>query len=158
MSSFADNSRKSERRCGFDRRKGKMSIFCKHWLIGRREAIRRQEDRQKSYRMDRHSFKILAAILLIILLSILDATLTLFLISHGATEINPVMAYFLDYGPLAFFGAKYLFTCSSLVFILLNTNSYLFRTKVRAKILFVWFAIPFALVINWELYLILFVL
>lgn len=150
--------RRFERRGDFDRRQGKMSILSKHSLIGKREVIRRQEDRQKPYDVDRHSVKTLAVILLIISLSISDATFTLYLISHGASEINPVMAYFLEHGPLAFFGAKYLVTSSSLVFILANMNCYLFGTKVKAKILFVLFVIPLALVVSWELYLIFFVL
>ena len=135
-----------------------MSILSRYWLTGRREAVRRQADRQKPYGIDRHSSKTLAAILSIIALSILDGEFTLFLISHGASEMNPVMAYFLDHGPLAFFGAKYLLTCSCLVFILLNANSYLFGTKLRGKILFVLLAIPFALVIKWQLYIIFFIL
>jgi hypothetical protein len=135
-----------------------MSILSRYWLTGRREAVRRQGDRQKAYRIDRHSSKTLGASLLFITLSILDGVLTLFLISEGASEINPIMAYFLDHGPLAFFGAKYLLTCFCVVFVLLNANSYLFGTKVRAKILFVLGAIPFALAIKWELYIIFFIL
>ena len=126
--------------------------------MGKRAMPRREEDRQRSYKTDRHSSKTLVAILLIIGLSILDAILTLYLISHGASEINPIMDYFLDYGPIAFFGAKYLLTCASAVIVLLNKNVFLFKTKVRVKILFALFLIPFVLVIHWELYLILFVL
>ena len=158
MTSFTNKLQAYERRCGFDRREGKMSVLTKYWLTGRREVVRRQEDRQESYHIDRHSFKTLTAVLLIISLSILDATFTLFLISHGASEINPVMAYFLGHGPLVFFGMKHLFTCTSLILILINTNSYLFGTNVRAKRLFVLLLVAFALVVNWELYLIFFVI
>jgi hypothetical protein len=38
----------------------------------------------------------LAAILLILSLSILDAIFTMDLVSHGAEELNPVMAYYLN--------------------------------------------------------------
>ncbi len=147
-----------QRRSGLDRRQGKISIFSKHSLIGRREEVRRQEDIQKPYEIDRHSHGTLLLILLVISLSILDASLTLFLIHNGASEVNPVMAYFLDHGPLVFFWAKYLITSCSLLFLLPYMNCYIFGTKVRAKTLFVLFAIPFALVVNWELYLIFFVL
>lgn len=158
MSYFTNDSQTYERRCGFDRRQGKVAILSKHWLAGRRELVRRHEDRQNSYQIDRYGFKTFAAILLIISLSILDGMFTLLLIGHGASEINPVMAYFLGHGPLVFFWVKYLFTCSSLILILLNTNSYLFGTNVRAKVLFVLLLIVFALVVNWELYLIFYVI
>lgn len=128
----------------------------KYWLMGRRSGVRREEDRQKSYRIDRHSLDTLTAVLLLVVLSILDAMLTLFLVSHGAAEVNPVMAYFLNHGPLAFFSAKYVFTCASVLVILMHTHYYLFGTKVRVKTLFVVFAIPLALVVKWELYLMLF--
>ncbi len=129
----------------------------KYWLMGRRSGVRREEDRQKSYRIDRHSLDTLTAVLLLVVLSILDAMLTLFLVSHGAAEVNPVMAYFLNHGPLAFFSAKYVFTCASVLVILMHTHYYLFGTKVRVKTLFVVFAIPLALVVKWELYLMLFI-
>jgi hypothetical protein len=158
MNSFADNSQNLIRRSGLDRRKGKMPIFSKYWLAGRRTAPRREEDRKRFYKIDRHSGRTLAAILIIIALSILDALLTLHLTYHGAREVNPIMAYFLNHGPLQFFGVKYLLTCASVIILLFYKNAYLFKTKVRAKILFIVFAIPFALVVQWEVYLILFVL
>ena len=125
--------------------------------MGRRSGVRREEDRQQSYRIDRHSLDTLTAVLLLVVLSILDAMLTLFLVSHGAAGVNPVMAYFLNHGPLAFFSAKYVFTGVFVFVILMHTHYYLFGTKVRVKTLFVVFAIPLALVVKWELYLMLFI-
>jgi len=127
----------------------------KHFLTGRLAVLRRDEDRQRSHKIGRHSFMTLAAILLIVSLSILDAIFTLDLVSHGAEELNPVMAYYLDHGPLVFFGVKYFLTCASIVLILLIRDNT--KAKLQTKILFVLFIIPFALVIQWELYLIFFV-
>jgi hypothetical protein len=72
-----------------------------------------------------HSPKTLAVILLIILLSITDAYLTLDLISRGAVELNPIMAYYLDHSALTFFGMKYLLTCASIIVILFIKELYL---------------------------------
>jgi len=127
----------------------------KGFLTGSLAVLRREEERQRPYEIDRHSFDTLAAILLIVLLSILDAFFTLDLVSHGAVELNPVMAYYLDHGPLVFFGVKYLLTCASIVLILLIRDNT--KAKLQTKILFVLFTIPFVLVIQWELYLIFFV-
>ena len=147
-----------ERRSGSDRRTGKIPLPVTYWLTGKRASVRRAEDRQKPFRTDRYGEKIFAAILLCVVLTLLDTIFTLFLVSHGAVEINPLMAYLLDQGAFVFFVVKYLVTCTCLIFILLNKNCYLFRTKIRAKVFFVLLAIPYALVVNWELYLIIFVI
>ncbi len=65
-------------------------------LFGRRNIVRRFDDyHQTSYRHDHYSLKIFSIIISIILLSITDAVLTLYLIRHGASEINPIMEHFL---------------------------------------------------------------
>jgi hypothetical protein len=160
MDAFANNSLNLTRRSGLERRTGKTSIFgnCKYWVNGRRAYPRREEDRQKSYRTDRHDVKTLAAILTIITLSILDAILTIYLISRGAVEVNPIMAYCLKHGPLKFFGVKYFLTCASIILLLINKNVYLFKHRIRTESVFIAVVILFALVVQWELYLILFVL
>ena len=149
------NTSKQERRCGSDRREGEISVLSKYRYTGKRKAVRRKEDRQGSYKVDRHSPKILVIILLIITFSILDAILTLYLIGKGATEINPIMHYFLEHGPLVFFLVKYFLTCASILIILVNANMILFKTRFRTKILLVLFVIPFAIVVHWEIFLIL---
>jgi hypothetical protein len=102
---------------------------------------------------DAHSPKILIVILLIILLSITDAYLTLHLTSRGAVELNPIMAYYLNHSPLAFFGMKYLLTCASIIVILMIKDFYLFKTKVQGKVIFVFHLIVLTTVVQWELYL-----
>jgi hypothetical protein len=156
MSSSTNNPANFERRSGVDRRKRGLPVFSKYWLTGRRASLRRKEDRQGPCDVDRYSPKILAAILLIITLSILDAIFTLDLIGLGVEELNPFMAYYIDHSPLLFFGVKYLLTCASIVLILFSMNAYLFKTKIQAKILFILMPIPFALVVLWQVRLILF--
>ncbi|MDY6951196.1 MAG: DUF5658 family protein [Thermodesulfobacteriota bacterium] len=124
------------------------------WLIGRAGERDGGAPTVKACFLRRHSPKIFAAIMGVILLSVVDGVLTLFLVSCGAREINPVMAYFLDHGPLVFFWAKYLLTCIPLVFILVHRGVTLFGTGVKAQALILWIAIPFALVVYWELYLV----
>jgi hypothetical protein len=128
------------------------SCIFKHFLTGSLAVLRRGEGRQRPHKIDRHGSKTLAVILLIVSLSILDAIFTLDLVSHGAVELNPVMAYYLNHGPLVFFGVKYFLTCASIVLILLIRD--ITKAKLKAKILFVLFMIPFALVVLWELYLV----
>ena len=143
-----------ERRSKVDRRKKTKQLFSKHRFMGSRGYVRRKDDKKNEYLIDRYSYKLLALIFLIIFLSIIDAGLTLFLLDKGATEINPVMAYFLTHGPIVFFLAKYLLTTFSLLIILVYSNTYLFSTRLRTKVLFGLFLIPFILVVYWEFFLI----
>lgn len=153
MDSLPDKLPPFERRSGYDRRHRKLGILSKYWLTGKRAAVRREEDKQRAYRIDRHSSRTLAVILVIVMLSIIDAILTLHLIDRGATELNPVMDYYLGHSPLAFFWVKYMLTSAALIIVLTNKTAYLFNTRFQVKILFIVFLVPFVLVIQWELYL-----
>ena len=153
MNSVPDNLPSFERRSGHDRRHRQLGILSKYWFTGRRAGGRREEDKQRAYRIDRHSSRTLAVILLIVILSVIDAILTLHLIDRGATELNPIMDYYLGHGPLAFFWVKYMLTSAALIIVLTNKTAHLFNTRFQVKILFVVFLVPFVLVVQWELYL-----
>jgi hypothetical protein len=127
-------------------------------FFGRRKLMRRDEDNRKSYFLDHYSLRVFGIIIGIILLSLTDAMLTLYLIRNGAAEINPVMEHFLRYGPLPFLAAKYLLTTASIVLLLIYKNVQIFGTKIRAKYLFIFIFLIFASVVIWELFLIFFVL
>ena len=154
MNSVTNNSHDFDRRSGFDRRQKQLQLLSKYWLTGKRTAIRREGDRQKYQSIDRYSAKTLAVILLIVMLSVIDAILTLDLISRGAAELNPVMDYYLAHSPLAFFWVKYCLTWAAIMIILLHKNIYLFNTKIQAKVFFIVFLVPFLLVVQWQIYLI----
>ena len=127
-------------------------------FFGRRKEVRRNEDNQESYFLDHYSSRVFAIIIGIILLSLTDAMLTLYLIRNGAAEVNPVMEHFLRYGTLPFLAAKYLLTTASIVLLLIYKNVHVFGTKIRAKYLFIVIFLIFASVVVWEVYLIFFVL
>lgn len=123
---------------------------------GRRRAVRRLEDSHRIVLLDRYSPKLFAAILGILCLSLLDAVLTLYLVEHGSTELNPIMDYFLRKGPLVFTVAKYVLTCIAVVIFLVLANSVVPRSNFRAKKLFPYALLAFGAVIVWELILIFF--
>ena len=142
-----------ERRCGKDRRRNHQAQF-KYFLInGRREAARRQEDRTRSYFFDRYNQRMFATITAILMLSIFDALLTLILIERGSSELNPVMAYFLEYGPLSFIIAKYLLTSFGVVILLVFKNVFINKINMYAHSLFGCVIFAFSTVIVWELFL-----
>jgi hypothetical protein len=101
-----------------------------------------------------HGSRTFAASMIIILLSVLDAYFTLDLVNRGAEELNPIMAYYLERGPIIFFSVKYLLTWASLTVILTLKEGSLFGVRIQRKSLLWLFMIALALVVQWELVLI----
>ena len=146
-----------EKRSGQDRRTHQFPKLKYLLFYGRRANVRRKEDLQHTFYFDHYSTSLFAAIVAILLLSVLDALLTLHLISKGSTELNPVMSYFLKFGPFVFMGAKYFLTCFGVVILLLFRNVLRKRSITHAQNLFSYIIVAFSTVIVWELYLIFFV-
>ncbi|UCD81838.1 MAG: hypothetical protein JSW26_10555 [Desulfobacterales bacterium] len=147
--------REKESRCGSDRRTDNKARIKYLLFNGRRERIRRAEDVDKVFFFDRYNPKLFAAITAILMLSILDALLTLILIDNGSSELNPVMAYFLEHGLLPFIVAKYFLTSMGVVILLIFKNIFLNRAKIYTRSLFSAVIIAFSAVIVWEIFLIL---
>ena len=143
-----------ERRCGMDRRQTNRADFRYFLINGRRESARREEDQTRIFFFDRYNQRIFAAITAILMLSIFDALLTLILIERGSTELNPVMAYFLEHGPLPFLIAKYLLTSFGVVILLFFKNVFINKINMYTQSLFPCVILAFSTVIVWELFLI----
>lgn len=143
-----------DRRSGEDRRSRRTPDIKSLFVYGRRKNIRRREDKFKTVYFDQYNPAMLTPIVLILLLSVTDAFLTLFLVDCGAREINPVMAYFLKFGPFTFLGAKYFLTCYSVIVLLIFNNVYFRKLRIHARSLFSCAVAMFAIVIAWELFLV----
>ena len=114
-----------ERRIIDDRRKQSTPFLSRHTIfVGQRRTIRRKEDKRKHIFLDNYGLLLFITLLLLLLLSISDAYLTLTLVkAYNATELNPVMAFYLEYGSVTFFLEKFLFT-SVAVFIFCVFNHF----------------------------------
>ena len=143
-----------ERRSGNDRREYQRCFFKRLFYKGMREYARRAEDRQRIIAFDRYPRPLLFAIIIVLSLSLLDALLTLILISQGATELNPVMRYFLSHGTQMFIFVKYSLTVLSVMIIVIAKEPISSRYHVSTEILHV-FALFFGGVVIWEFYLLL---
>ena len=154
MASFEGQANFQERRSRKDRRKTARPVIRSLYRGGKREIIRRREERNIIFWADRYSQTLFGAIVLILFFSVLDGLLTLFLIDHGATELNPVMAYYLDVGPYAFFSVKYLLTSVAVVILLLCQNAFLRTIRIHTRSLFYVIVAAFMSVVAWELFLI----
>ena len=142
-----------DRRSGKDRRSHGVPEIKSLFIYSRRKKTRRKDDKYKLSFFDQYSSGIFVAIVLILFLSIIDALLTLFLIDCGAREINPIMAYFLKFGPYTFMSVKYFLTCYSVIVLLIFNNVFLGTLKIYTRSLFSYTIGVFMIVIGWELFL-----
>lgn len=143
-----------ERRRTQDRRKARLPIL--ESLLGyrRRRTVRRQSDRQSFILLDHYGRSVILPAFIVLGLSLADALLTLFLMGHGAMELNPVMDFFLGLGAPAFLIAKYSITAFSVIIVVLLNYVFIRRLKLYVKDLLVLFAGGFAVVICWEIFLV----
>ena len=95
----------------------------------RRRSSRRECDRYNSY-VDWYGPTLFLVVLALLLLSIIDATLTLYLLSQGAVELNPVMDWLIRFNPQLFVVVKLGLTGVGAVVLLGHFNFRIFR-KVR---------------------------
>ena len=77
--------------------------------------------------VDWHEPHLLLLSLMILLLSITDAFLTLTLLTHGATEANPLLAYILVSAPELFAGTKLALTGVSILVLVALARARVFR-------------------------------
>ena len=114
-----------ERRIIGDRRKQPTPFLSRKTIFGgRRRTIRREEDKRRHIFVDSYGLRLFITLLLLLLLSLSDAYLTLTLVkAYHATELNPLMAWFLEHGSLTFLFEKLLFT-SVAVFIFCVFNHF----------------------------------
>jgi hypothetical protein len=143
-----------ERRSGKDRRNLGKFKFQDLFIKGQREFIRRKEDRDKIFYVDRYNSALFGVIVTILFLSAIDALLTLLLLNHGAYEINPIMAYYLRVGPYTFLAVKYALTSIGVVFFVILRNTFLKSIKIYTDTLFYFVLAAFMTVVAWEFYLV----
>jgi Domain of unknown function (DUF5658) len=92
---------------------------------------------------------VLAVLLLI--LTVVDGTVTLLLLSTGCEEINPAMGYLLSHGPLHFLMGKYALTTAGLPFLLVFRNFSLFRTRFRVGYLIPVFVALYMILLSYQI-------
>ncbi len=127
-----------DRRSGADRRAKPTSPFSLASLRGSRKRSRRKEDQYIHFFVDRYGKRSIIVILITLILSFVDAFFTLNLVRAGGEELNPVMLFFLQYGPLPFLISKYVFTAFGIVVLIMFKNYPMFKgIMVRDLLLFV---------------------
>jgi hypothetical protein len=128
---------KSDRRNVCDRRKQPTLFASRHTFIsGRRKIIRRELDKKKYIFVDWYSPQLLITLLILVILSLLDASFTLTLIKeHGMVEANPVMAFYLECSDISFITGKFLFTTVSIFIFCLYNNFFVTKVSLASSII-----------------------
>jgi hypothetical protein len=144
-------------RSGIDRRKQAGLNLRTLAGNGNRKVIRRQEDQDRIFFVDRYSPVLFVTIVGILFLCVTDALFTLHLLNYGAYETNPVMAFLLNTGPYAFFISKYVLTLISTFALFMFRNVIIRKINISTHSLLYLMAWIYATVVGWELYLIFYV-
>ena len=122
-------------------------------FFGKRKNIRRDEDHLTQPYVDLYSFSSVLAVLVTLALSVADAIFTLKLISLGASELNPLMDFLLQLGPIPFLTVKYILTGACLLFFLVNENRTVFWGRLKIKLLLAFSLLLYFVLIFYELVL-----
>ncbi|MBV6417508.1 MAG: hypothetical protein CMLOHMNK_02229 [Steroidobacteraceae bacterium] len=140
------------RRNGTDRRQRTLhGLFAGSQRSSRRQGPRRRDDRALAA-VDRHHPQWLAVALVILLLSCADAFLTLTLVQHGATEMNPVMAPLVRGSGRAFAFWKLLCTACGVIVLTILVRIRAFGVFPAGALLYV-AAAGYAALVGYELWL-----
>jgi type IV secretory pathway TrbL component len=95
---------------------------------GRRKSVRREEDKKRHRYVDIYSPRLFSILLSILIVSCVDAYLTLLMIEKKVvTEGNPVMAFYMEFGTLPFFAVKYSLTAIPVIILCILKNSFITR-------------------------------
>ncbi len=146
----SETPHKNEKRKLSDRRKCPTPMFSRYTLYGgRRKNIRREEDRKRHHYVDVYSPELFCILLSILLVSCVDAYLTLLMIEEKiVTEANPVMAFYLDFGALPFFAFKYSLTAIPVIILCIMKNSFITRIGLFSAM------VIYLLVVLYELHIV----
>jgi hypothetical protein len=142
-----------ERRSGNDRRVRPTSPFTWSSLTGCRSYARRRDDRDIHYYVDRYGLPAVFAFFVTLVFSLADAFFTMKLIAAGAEELNPVMRYFLQSGPVPFVVAKYVLTAGGLTWLLIHKDYPMFSGRITGKALFMMVPVSYAALLLYEILL-----
>ncbi len=123
-----------ERRGQKDRRKHswRTITYCGLHGRGRRKHARRKG---QNYYLDQYQPRLVFTGIGVLLLSCLDALLTLTLLNHGAYEANRFMAHMLEFGTATFVATKITITCVGILFLLMHAHFRILRITSGRQVL-----------------------
>ena len=143
-------SPEAERRAGYDRRRLRLWTFVQGGVTPRRRGGRRAQEPYVF--VDWHEPHLMFLALTILLLSMSDALLTITLMSKGAEEANPLLAYLLLEYPGLFAVVKMGLTAVGVLVLVALSRATVFRI-IRVSSIIYWFLIAYVVLIGYEWWL-----
>ena len=140
----------AERRQGADRRRTTLRTFVQGGLTPRRRGGRRAHERDAL--IDWHEPHLLFLAVTILLLSFADAFLTLTLMTAGAEEANPILAFVLDDHPKLFAAVKMGLTGGGILVLVAVARARIF-SLVRVGTVMHWLLVAYVALIGYEWWL-----
>ena len=114
-----------------DRRNFGVSTLIYGNLYCRRRHARRSSDMYTFY-VDWYEPRLLYITLAVLILSCVDAVITLKVLQHGSVELNPLMALLIEKNVSLFVYAKLMLTGTGLIVLVMHVNFRIFRyVKIR---------------------------
>ena len=145
-----DSDAAIERRGVLDRRRFTLRTIIQGSLTPRRRAGRRDDEHEGL--IDWHEPDLLFLALTIVLLSVTDAFFTLTLLTNGAVEANPILAYVLDYFPGYFAVLKVALTGGGVLVLVALARSRVFKI-VRVRTVLQCFLVAYIALVGYELWM-----
>jgi len=141
-----------DRRTLTDRRALSWWSFVYGSIHPRRRGHRRHHESDTL--VDWHEPHLMFLAVTILLLSITDASLTLSLLSRGARELNPIMAFFIEDTPQLFVTVKMALTGGGIVVLVALARARVFRV-IRISHIIHWSLLGYIALIAYEAWLLL---
>ena len=135
-----------------DRRRPRYKSLLHFIHKGRRVNARRQIEAEQGYYTDRYEKWVGFSVIVITLMSMLDAFFTVNILDRGGIEVNPFMSALLAINTQAFFIGKFVVTVVCLLFALVHINFHVLRI-LPMKYMLVCISISYSFLIVYELFL-----
>ncbi len=139
-----------ENKRGRVERRTKASHMNVHALMGRRKAIRRDQDGSHLHHTDYHEPHLFWSTIVIVLLCVFDAHYTLMLLERGGAELNHLMDYLIRNSLFGFFAIKYTLTALSLFILVAYSKLKIFK-MIKIRYLIYGFLAIYSVLVSYEL-------
>jgi hypothetical protein len=144
-----------ERRSGQDRRAAALHPLTPSALRWKRRGrLRRKDDASVHLYLDRYPAQIVVMLVVLLLLSLTDAYITLYLLGRGGRELNPVMDLLLQQGAGTFLIVKYVLTGVGALWLVVHQNYRFMGGRITGKHLLGLMIFLYSLLMYWEAYLV----
>ncbi len=137
-----------------DRRRRDASPFSYYRLLGRRRAAgRRSGERAVAGHSDLYPKQFMAVAVSIMLLCLMDAVNTLYLLQRGAEELNPVMDLLIQRDPQLFIACKLMLTGLGMIMLMAYHDARIgIGIRVRSILYGTLFGYALLILYQWSLF------